>query len=223
MIKICEICNDEFQTKKSHFEIRRTCSLLCMKSLPRTLTSGNCLICSTEFKYYKRIRNPIKKYCSTACKVKSQIKTKSLISCNRCSKQFITPGRYKNKYCSIDCYSLSQKGVKRGSIWDGFSHQDKIDHLKKLFENHVIRNDIGCWGWKGGKSRGYGHIFFDNKNIKAHRASWMIHNGEILNKLLVCHKCDNRICTNPEHLFLGTQKDNVQDMIKKNRQHKQKK
>ncbi len=55
------------------------------------------------------------------------------------------------------------------------------------------------------------------KNDLAHRASYRIHKGEIPEGMLVCHTCDNKRCTNPEHLFLGTYKDNTQDMHKKKR------
>ncbi len=100
--------------------------------------------------------------------------------------------------------------VKKGI--QGFFKQT----LKEGFEKHVIRNDKGCWDWKGSVQR-YGQMSYDYKKITAHRASWIIHFGEIPEGMYVCHKCDNTKCSNPEHLFLGTAKDNIQDCINKKR------
>lgn len=75
-----------------------------------------------------------------------------------------------------------------------------------------------CWNWIAGKSdKGYGSFCYNNKNYPAHRASWTIHYGRIPDGLLVCHKCDNPQCVNPNHLFLGTHRDNARDMVRKDR------
>lgn len=79
-------------------------------------------------------------------------------------------------------------------------------------------NDKDCWEWDGYcNDYGYG-IFNWNRHIKAHRFVFECYNGPIPDNLFVCHKCDNPPCCNPEHLFLGTEQDNKDDMVQKNRQ-----
>lgn len=80
------------------------------------------------------------------------------------------------------------------------------------------KSDIECWEWFGSISKyGYGEIKIGQKVIKAHRLSWNIHKGNIPDGLLICHKCDNKKCVNPSHLFLGTYMDNNRDRDNKDR------
>ena len=82
-----------------------------------------------------------------------------------------------------------------------------------------IKATDGCWDWTGGKNRfGYGSFQLrTNKSILAHRTCWNMFNGEIPIGVCVYHKCDNPGCVNPDHLFLGTHKENMEDKIKKGR------
>jgi hypothetical protein len=76
----------------------------------------------------------------------------------------------------------------------------------------------GCWEWLGALSpKGYGTIIHNGKEIKAHRASYALYSGDIPNGLWVLHTCDNRKCVNPDHLYLGTIKENVRDAVIRNR------
>lgn len=82
------------------------------------------------------------------------------------------------------------------------------------FFTKVNKIPNGCWEWTGGYHKfGYGRF----ANNVAHRVSYAYHNGPIPKGLCVCHKCDNPKCVNPEHLFLGTRKDNNLDRTSKGR------
>lgn len=86
-------------------------------------------------------------------------------------------------------------------------------------EAKIVRiPEAGCWIWVGAAGR-YGKFSFaaGQNPIDAHRASWLTYRGEIPAGFRVCHSCDTPLCVNPDHLFLGTAKENTQDMIRKGR------
>jgi hypothetical protein len=75
-----------------------------------------------------------------------------------------------------------------------------------------------CWLWTGATSKnGYGQLSVEGHQVSAHRTSWELHHGEIPEELLVLHHCDHRPCVRPDHLFLGTNKENSEDMVRKGR------
>ncbi len=75
----------------------------------------------------------------------------------------------------------------------------------------------GCWLWAGCSSAKYGQIRYKGRMQQAHRVFWEKENGPILDGLFALHRCDVPLCVNPDHIFLGTQQDNINDMMTKNR------
>lgn len=147
------------------------------------------------------------------------------MQCKTCRKDFLyleIPSK-KRKFCSVKCirYTADKEKLKthKGKgFWQTATYEEKWNKIKNEFERLVIKKE-GCWSWKN-KSLTNGYVKINigrSKSILGHRISWIIHNGKIDNKLFVLHKCDNPQCTNPEHLFLGTPKDNSQDCLNKNR------
>ena len=74
-----------------------------------------------------------------------------------------------------------------------------------------------CWEWSGCRKRRYGNFQASSVSKQAHRVAWELQNGVIPDGMSVLHRCDNPPCVNPEHLFLGTQQDNMDDMKRKGR------
>jgi hypothetical protein len=79
--------------------------------------------------------------------------------------------------------------------------------------------NTGCWLWTGAPAAGgYGALKYDGRTQKAHRVSWALHHGAMPpREIKVCHRCDTPACVNPAHLWLGTQQDNIADMVAKGR------
>lgn len=90
--------------------------------------------------------------------------------------------------------------------------------IKKIKRFSYINQKTGCWEWQKYKNKlGYGYISYRGTQLKAHRTSWIVFKGPIPDGMCVLHKCDNPKCINPDHLFLGTQFENIKDMLSKNR------
>lgn len=98
---------------------------------------------------------------------------------------------------------------------------DHVITKEQWFSSLIKENPIsGCHEWQGMKKGGYGYFYINGREKAVHRMQYEKFKGEIPKGFNVCHSCDNPPCVNPDHLWIGTQKDNVHDMIAKKRDHK---
>lgn len=90
--------------------------------------------------------------------------------------------------------------------------------IDRLMERIAVDGMTGCWNWTGSKRGNYGSMRVGGAMQQVHRLSYEVHRGPIPGGICVCHRCDNPVCINPDHLFLGTHCDNMADKVSKSRQ-----
>lgn len=165
-----------------------------------------CLYCNQAFTTTKK--HPDQQYCSLACSNRRNALAQRLPPkvCEQCGETF-TSLKSKARYCSLRC---AGKASNANRVW-----KNPADR----FWESVSKTD-GCWIWTGLLStQGYGIFSIKSKHIIAPRYSWALHFGPILDDSHVLHRCDNPACVRPDHLFLGTHQENMQDMVSKGRHH----
>lgn len=109
--------------------------------------------------------------------------------------------------------------MSRYSVYHGSTHKPETLHRRlfgRLVERQVVDGMTPCLEWPGKTVDGYGHIMVQRKTHRVHRLAWTLTHGDPA-PLHVLHRCDNRRCANLDHLFLGTNADNVADKVAKGR------
>ena len=118
-------------------------------------------------------------------------------------------------YCSKHYQRYKKHGDPHKADWKRL----KGSNLEEKLKLNSIENENGCWIWQGSKSNhGYGSVSVSRgKTMLVHRLAFKLWCGELPDYLFVCHHCDEPLCVNPNHLFLGTNQDNIDDKIFKGR------
>jgi hypothetical protein len=145
------------------------------------------------------------------------------------ASQYTSNNEIPYGYCQCGCGQMADiavsnsardKTIKGQPLKYANGHRSKRANLAYALWSHVAitADDNKCWEWLGTlDGSGYGQFSFNGKMQRSHRVAWMYPNYVIPDGMVICHSCDNPACCNPKHLWLGTNQENMDDMVAKNR------
>lgn len=178
-------------------------------TVTRKTVTATCEYCQESFQArVDLIARGDGRYHSRICARRARCKDKVEKRCFNCGIGFMVivsvSERGWGRYCSLSCRD-----------------EDKRIPLEERFWSKVIKGGADeCWNWTANTNiHGYGSFckVSGESPVGAHRVSWELTNGSIVDDQCVLHRCDNRLCVNPSHLFLGSHQDNSTDMVQKGR------
>jgi hypothetical protein len=209
----CLKCQKQFSYKQRLTRanpVAKFCTIICRHQWQKENRVRYDKICA-ECNRSIQAKDKRTKFCNEECKIKNVGGYRPKKECFTCKNIFSVKGRNDREKQSVYCSRTCRYKIESDPVY-------QFNRMKRHFEKNVVKSEHGCWLWMGAqRGNGYGQTSLNRKPLPASRASWLIHYGEIPEGMFVCHSCDVRACVSPAHLWLGTPKDNTQDMIKKGR------